>query len=286
MADLSDVTTYLAGVAANAVYPNGTARPSIAGLDCRIFEGWPQAAKLDHDMAGQDDNGNPRPNGAVPNVSVYPMPGTGINVYQILDKTYVITPPAINLTVAVADTVITVTGQPAAGEYITLVLDDAVVCSQVGNTTQALLVALAAQAQGFGYAASSTSTTLTVPFGHSMTVRQGGQAVMGKVTHRQRQAIMVTVWAPTHALRSTLAGAIDNAIKLNNKVSMPDTSQALVIYSRTIQTDEQQVATIYRRDLIFDVEYATVEQFPGYVVTSSTISIAKPDNSAIATALT
>jgi hypothetical protein len=290
VADLSEICDYFALTAASAVYPNGTGSPSAAGIDVRIFSGWPMPDQLDLDLGGKMLSGTPpmpvaRPNGPVANVSIYPMPGTGIAVPQILDETYTITPAAISLGVTVANTVITVTGQPGAGEYLTLVIDDAVVCSQGGTTTQALLAALATQAQGFGYGATATATTLTIVFGHSMVVRQGGQAVLGKVTHRQRQSIMVTVWAPTHVARSALAKAIDGLIKQANKVTMPDTSQALVFYNRTTQSDEQQMATIYRRDLIYDVEYATVEEFPGYVVTSTQVSIAKPDNAAIATAI-
>ena len=67
---------------------------------------------------------------------------------------------------------------------------------------------------------------------------------------------------------------------------MPDTSQALVIYSRTNVSDDRQSTAIYRRDLIYDVEYATVFQFPGYVITSVNVSITNPSNTAIATALT
>ena len=288
MADLSDVTAYLAQATAAAVYPNGASQPSIAVLDCRIYEGWPLPDKLDRDMAGLTDDNPPQPraNGVVPNVSVFPMPGTGVSVYQILDETYVISPAAIASAFEVSGNTITVSGQIAAGEFLTLVIDDAAVCSQSGANAAAMLAALAAEAQSKGYAASATSTTLTVSAGHSLVVRQGGRAVMGKVTHRQRQSVMVTVWAPTHALRTTLAAAIDNWIKRANKVAMPDTSQAVVTYSRTNVIDEQQSATIYRRDLIYDVEYATVEQFPGYTITSTQVSIAKPGNAAIATALT
>ncbi|MBR0693673.1 hypothetical protein [Bradyrhizobium lablabi] len=291
MADLSDVTAYLAQQAAAAVYPNGTSQPSVAAMDCRIFEGWPLPDQLDRDMLGQTLAGSPsapasRPGGTVANVSIYPLPGTGVAVYQILDETYLITPPAISTTFTLVGNLITVSGALSSGEYLTLVIDDAVVCSQTGANVAAMLAALAAQAVAAGYAATSTATTLTIPFGHSLVVRQGGKAVQGKVTHRQRHSIMVTVWAPTHAARSTLASAIDNLIKQSNKVAMPDTSQAIVVYSRTNISDELQAAAIYRRDLIYDVEYATVEQFPAYVITSVQVSIAKPDNSAIATALT
>lgn len=288
MADLSDITAYLAATAASAVYPNGTSSPSVAAMDVRIFEGWPVPDQLDRDMAGETPDNPPlkRAGGPVANVSIFPMQGTGIGVYQILDKTYEITPPVINLTIAIANTVITVTNQPGPGEYLTLVLDDAFVVSQTGATTPALLAAMATQAQGFGYAATSDATTLTVPFGHVMVMRQGGRAVMGKVTHRQRHSIMLTVWAPTQVARTAIAKAIDGVLKQTITVSMPDTSQAIFCYSRTNVSDVQQMQTVYRRDLIFDVEYATVEEFPGFVVTSTNVSIAKPDNAAIATALT
>lgn len=291
MADLSDVTAYLASAAMAAVYPNGTGQPSVAAMDCRIFEGWPIPDQLDRDMLGQQLSGVPpvpvtRPGGTVANVSVFAMPGTGIAVFQQLDNTYLITPPPIATTFALVGNVITVTGQIAVGEYLTLVIDNAVVCSQTGASTAAMLSALATEAQGKGYpSASATATTLTIPFGHALTVRQGGAGVEGRVTHRQRQPIMVTVWSPTQKIRSTLAAAIDNAIKQKIKVVMPDTSQALVIYSRTNVLDDRQSTAIYRRDLIYDVEYATVYQFPGYPITSVNVSIANPSNTAIATAL-
>jgi hypothetical protein len=214
------------------------------------------------------------------------MPGTGIAVYQILDETYVITPPAITSTFALVDHVITVSGTLSPGEYLTLVIDDAFVCSQTGADVAALLAALATQAQGFGYTATSTADTLTIAFGHALVVRQGGAAVMGKVTRRQRHSVMVSVWAPTQVARKQLAAPIDNLIKQTIKVSMPDTSQALVCYSRTNVSDEQQSSTIYRRDLIYDVEYATVEQFEGFVVTSVATSIANFNNSSVVPAIT
>jgi len=291
MADLSDVTAYLANAASTAVYPNGTSQPSVAAMDCRIYEGWPMPDQLDRDMLGQMLSGTPpmpvtRPGGAVANVSVFPMQGTGIGVYQQQDDTYVITPPTISSSFTLVGNLITVSGQIAVGEYLTLVIDNAAVCSQTGANTAAMLAALAAEAISKGYAGTvATATTLTVPFGHSLVVRQGGAAVLGKVTHRQRHSIMVTVWAPTEAVRSTIAAAVDNAIKNKIKVAMPDTSQALIIYNRTNVLDDRQSTAIYRRDLIYDAEYATVFEFPGFVITSVTTSIADPTNTAIATAL-
>jgi hypothetical protein len=168
MADLSDVTAYLATAASNAIYPNGTSQPSIAAIDVRINEGWPIPDQLDRDMLGQMLSGTTpttRPGGVVANVSILPMLGTGSTgiLYQQLDKTYVITPPTISSTFTLVGSLITVTGQIAVGEYLSLVIDNAVVCSQTGASTAAMLAALATEAQGKGYpGASATATTLTI----------------------------------------------------------------------------------------------------------------------------
>lgn len=286
MADLDDITRYLAVEAASAVYPNGTLLPSVANMDVTIFEGWPNAEKLDRDVAGLDDAGAGRLNGPAAQVSVYPMPGTGNAVYQIQDHTYVISPVVLGMAVSVVGNVISVTGQPNTGEFLTLVCDNAVVLSRGGASTAALLAALAADAIAAGYAATSDATSLTVPVGHELVVRQGGRAIMGKVTNRQCQLVMVSVWAPNKVSRGLLAAAIDVEIKKHIRVSMPDTSQAIIKYNRTNQSDEGQMNTIYRRDLIYDVEYATLEVFDAYTVTSVNTTIASLNGPTQATALT
>jgi hypothetical protein len=297
MADLSDVTAYLAQQAANAVYPNGATSPSVASMDCLIYEGWPLGDQLDLDINGQERNATgatvARPGGPRANVSIYPMPGTGVPVYQIQDHTKTIVEPAIGLTATLSGDTVTVSGTSKPGEYITIIADDAYIYSETGANAAAILAALATAAQANYPGASSTATTLTIPVGHSIVMRQGGVGTVGRVTHRQKHAVMITVWAPNRVVRNELAEAIDGLIKQTNRVSFPDTSQAVVVYNRTIVNDEQQAESIYRRDLIYDVEYATVFQFPATVVTSTQVSLvnasgtlASPTTSPIATALT
>jgi len=279
MADLSDVETALANIIGAAIYPNGIGQPSSlpGATSVRIDRGWPVPVTLDADLAA----------GTV-EVTIYSQPGTGAKVYQIQDQTYTIVPVSYGMTPSVASTVITVAGQPNTGEYLTLVVDGSFVFSQTGTSTANLLANLLAAVQVDYPSASATSTTITVPFGHSMVVRQGGVATMGKVIHRQRQMVMVCIWAPTDALRTNVAIACDLAIKENIKITLPDTSQAVICYSRTNITDDKEKANLYRRDLIYECDYATVQQFPAYVVTSvntSVITIGAITN-ATATALT
>lgn len=283
MADLSDVTRLLEQLATSAVYPNGTSQPSVAGMDVRIYEGWPIPTQLDLDVAGQEMAGTPpvpvpRPGGKVCNVSVYPMPGaTNANVFQILDDTYTIVNPNYGLAApTVSGNTITITGQPVTGEYLTVILNNVDVVSSSQITLAAVLNDLVTKINGLnkGYTATTDGvSTLTITGWAYLTVRQGSVGTLAKVTHRQRQGVMVSVWAPDHSSRATLAAAIDVLIKENLVNSLPDTSQCLLTYNRTSQSDEMQAETIYRRDLVYEAEYATLQQFPGYVVTSASFQI-------------
>ncbi|WP_036048702.1 hypothetical protein [Bradyrhizobium sp. Tv2a-2] len=290
MADLSDVTAYLAQQAFIAVYPNGTGSASVAGMDCRIFEGWPLPDQLDNDLTGfMMENGDKvkRPGGVCANVSIFPMLGQGAPVPQIQNKTRTISQPTYGLTFTVVGNTLTVSGQPAAGEYLTIIADDEYVFSRGGATTQAILAALLADAQAAYPQASATSTSLTVPGTHILVVRQGGVGKVGRVIHRQKNSIMVTVWAPNQIARAAFAKAIDVQIKQTIVTTLSDTSQIKVTYNRTNTIDEEQSKGIYRRDLVFDVEYATLEIFDAYVITSTQVSIINlADTTTIATAVT
>lgn len=277
MADLTDVEAKIVAIVDGAIYPNGDSQPSAlpGAAVARIGRGWPIPASLDADLAA----GNVQ-------ITVYPLGGSAPATNQILNETYVITPAAITTQAVLAGNVITVSGTLSTGEFLTLVIDDAVVCSQTGANVAAMLSALAAEAQGHGYAATATATALTVPFGHTLVVRQGGVGVIGRVIHRQIHSIMVSIWAPSDDLRTAAAILADIELKKNIRVAMPDTSQCLLRYSRTISSDQQEKAGLYRRDLIFDAEFATVEQFSGTTITSTQVSVRTPDQSQIANALT
>lgn len=292
MADLSDVTTYLRSAVTAAVYPNGTTNPSvIAPMDVRVAEGWPLPDQLDRDMSGTmlvptSPAPVPRPNGPCCDVSIFPMNGNTATPFQILDETYVISQPVYGLTVTVVGELITLSGTPGAGEYITIIADKNNVYSRSGPTAAVIISSLVADISANYPGVTSTSLSLTIPYSFGLVVRQGGVGVLGKVVHRQRQSVMVTVWAPNRIVRSKLSAAIDVALKSNIRITLPDTSQAIVCYSRTNTSDDKQAATIYRRDLIYDIEYATVEEFPGYVVTSVNGSIINFNNSSVIPAIT
>jgi phage tail protein X len=274
MADLGDVTAALLALATTAVYPSGNAGPSVTSTPVRLFEGWPLADQLDLDMAGnmKVPGGGVTPNGVGPisNVSVFPMAGAGGNPYQVLDYPSVIVPPVYGLTASISSNVLTLTGTPTAGEYLTIIAQNSHVYSRTGASAAAILSALQADAVSDYPSVTATSSTITFPTTSTLQARLGAPGTMGQVTHRQKHAIIVSVWAPTPALRNALAAAIDVVMKENIRITLPDTSEALITYDRAIQSDNFETATVYRRDLYYNVEYATLQQFQAYVVTSVT----------------
>jgi len=257
MADIDDVSNAIASLVSTAVYPNGISQPSISGAQVRIFPGWPIPAQLDADMAA-----------GVSNVSIFPMAGATATPFQILDEFYTIVPPVHGMVVSVVGNAVTLTGTSGSTEFCALVLDKKYAFSETGSTSAVILSALLSDISAIYPSSSISGNTLTISGAAFVVARVGSQGTLGRVVHRQRQGIMVTVWAPLPATRTVLASAVSVSLSANVRVSLPDTSQMILVYNRTSVIDTWEAMTIYRRDMIIDAEYATIEQFPGVEVTA------------------
>ena len=259
MADLGDVTALLASMAVGAVYPTGTGSPSVGGLGVgvKVFEGWPLPASLDSDITA----GNAQ-------VSVYPMGASGSAIFQVLDEQYLVTPAVHGMTAVVSNTKVTLAGAPGASEYATVVADGRYTFTAAGASIPAILSAIAASAAANYPSVSVAGASITFPGSKKLACHIGAPATAAIVTHRQRQPVMVSVWAPNPALRNTLASAVAAALKKVNRLTFPDNSQGVMGFSHEVQHDDRQTASIYRRDLIFNVEYATLDQYQVFEITT------------------
>ncbi len=264
MADLSDVTAYLAQAATAAIYPNGTASPSVAGVDVHIFEGWPLREKLEPDVQG-----------GKPEVSIYPIRGSGsaFVVPQRLDRQQTLVAPVHGMTATVSDESVAVAGAPGTGEYLTITVDRANTYSRAGASIALILAAIAADAATAYPEVSVSGSTITFPGAFALSARPGAPGVAARITHWQRQPVQITVWAPSNEIRSAIAAAIDVALKSELHISLADGSQALIRYSSTTIDDAQVNAGIFRRDLIYDVEYATLDTYAVSEVTSLNVPL-------------
>ena len=258
MADLADVVNLLGEMSASAAYPNGTSQASVINAAVKVVADWPLAADVDAAMAA---------NTAI--VSVYPTGGNS-NTHQIVDDLpYIVTPAVHGLTAAVSGQTVTLSGTPGAGEFASIIVNKTNSYSHTGASAAAILAAIASDAAAAFPGVSAAGNAITWPSTvHSLVCRIGATATAGRVTHRQKAMIRVTVWASTPGVRDTLAAAVDVALKQVNRLTMPDGTQAIMAADHSMQVDERQTALIYRRDMIFNVEYATTLQYPVVEITT------------------
>ncbi|WP_369606278.1 hypothetical protein [Serratia marcescens] len=247
MADLSDVMSYLAGTIAAMVYPNGTSNPSIAGVRIRVYPGWPLPNELETQLkAGNVD------------ISIYPLGSERKKPIGIGRPYYIIDPGTPTITATVSGQAVTFSGTISVPQNIYLLINGNGYHHPVQPTDTLTSIAT-------GYAttiagATSAGPTLTVPSAREIIARVGAIGSAARELKRQEKEFQICVWAPTPALRDMIGGAIDALLSESSDSVFSDQSHGIVRYCRTSQTDEKQkFNTLYRRDVVYSVEYATTQ---------------------------
>jgi hypothetical protein len=103
-----------------------------------------------------------------------------------------------------------------------------------------------------------TQSTLTVPGAGDLLARVVADAIAQCETRRQEQHFRVTCWCPTPMTRDAAATAIDQALSGRRFIDLPDGTSGRLNYVGTTVFDQSQNARLYRRDLNYGVEYATI----------------------------
>jgi len=92
----------------------------------------------------------------------------------------------------------------------------------------------------------------------------GAQGVSIREVRRQTRIFQITVWAGCHNRRDPVAAAIDAALAAVTRLPLPDGSQGVLTYASSAQDDDQQKQGIYRRDLLYAINYATTQAEANY----------------------
>jgi len=259
MADVVDVMSALVAAMAQVIYPNGTAQPSVTGLATVIYAGWPQSSQLDKDLAAFNTGG-----GRV-HVTVYAT-GTEKNTTRYSTDWLQLTQPAQTVTLVVAGQTITVGGTVSVPQNTAILVNGLpyTYAVQANDTLTTIATALAVQIPG----ASNTGPVITLPATARIQAgRVGGAGTMFREVRRQQRAVQLTIWADTPAHREATAQAIDVALAATEFVTLSDQTAARIIYQSSRLDDGTQKANLYRRDLIYSVEYATTQTSAATTVT-------------------
>lgn len=248
MADLSDVTNTLASLADAAVYPNGDAAASVTGGSITIAPGWPNPKQLDGVLAA----GNAM-------VTVYPMPGMDANTTRFLmEEPFATSTPTASLTMTVSNNTVTVGGTIKAGEAAFISVNNNPYSHQVlsTDTTATIATALAGLIPNATVSGSVVTVGGTV---FNLVASVSAIASLQTEIARQKRVFLITAWCPSPSVRDTIAKAIDVYMKSFQglRITLPDNTYAVLIYRGTLETDDLSTRNIYRRDLRYEVEYAT-----------------------------
>lgn len=255
MADLSDVENAIVSTVASAVYPNGSnGQPSVVSNDAgtalpvKIYRGWPVPAQLDTDLAA-----------GTANISVFSR-GTGTNRTKYTPIFDTVSTPTPTVSATVVDNTITITGAGSTTtQYVSVILGiwEAVSYTVTpADTPTTIAAALAALISQY-VPATPAAGVVTVTSSIILKAVVGVQVAQLEEIRRQSEAIQITLWCPTPKTRDNLAVCLEPTLANTVFLPLADTSVARFRYGSTVVSDDRETVQLYRRDLFYDVEYAT-----------------------------
>ena len=246
MADLSDVETALLALLSTNLFPQGVGAPSAVGGALRLYRGWPVTAALSGDIAA-----------GIPNVSVFAVPQSTRNTTRWgVQRSRPASMPGTS--VVVVGNTLTIGGLPAAGDVVGLLIGGTpyVYPVQAVDTPTSIAAGLSDLAQA-EFPCLQAASQLTFPTAPSLIARVVAATSVVSEWARQEQGFRVSVWTSDPAARDTLSSAIGKGLAPIAFLTLVDGTAARLRYRATTTIDEDRDASLYRRDLIYDVEYAT-----------------------------
>ena len=279
MADATDVENALVSLIAATLYPNGTGQPSAAGgVPCMVYAGWPVPAQLDADLAA----------GKV-HVSVFPR-AEERNTTRFSQDLQTLSTNTATLTLTISGQTITVGGSvpPANNPHNVVVLANGkpyVYAVQTGDTRNSIAAALRALIVADIAGTSVAGAVVTLPGSARIgAVRVGVTGTAISEVRRVERHFQVTIWADTPVHRDAVAKPVDLALATTKFLEMPDGFAARLIYRNSPISDSLQKTRLFRRDLIYSVEYALTQTETETQITQVQLGVAvTPDGATQAT---
>ncbi len=255
MADIFDVETVIAGLVNDAIYPNGTSQPSIAGINVLTRTGWPERTLIDNAM----QSGSAL-------ISVF---GTkSVRDCTRFERYFQAgTLSAPTLTVDVTDTTITIGGTVTLPQAINVIFNKIGYGYSVlqNDTITTIATAVAALIPG----ATSIGPVITLTNVISFTARVVTAYTASEELIRVDQVFMIRCWCPNFTVRPIIGQAVLQQMMLNYHITLPDNFSGLVRNDHYFDNDDIQKLILYVRDIYLTVQYPTT-------LTQSFTTIADP----------
>lgn len=246
MADVSDVESALAVAVVSALYPAGVGSPSVTGQQVRVYRGWPLTGPLGIDLGA-----------GIANVSIFAVPGATRNTTRWA-PTMQTTAGVPSLTVNSAGGSVTFGGTGGVGQLAGVLVDGRafVYRGRSGDTATLVAATLADQIRNV-QACWLSGMTLSCPGSVRLIGRVAADGLVQTEWTRQQQGFRISAWCPDPVTRDVICSALGGALAATSFVALADGTGGRIRYRATSSFDDAQDAQMYRRDLIYDVEYPT-----------------------------
>jgi hypothetical protein len=255
MADQSDVEDALARLIAAALYPDGTDAPSAIGHTSRVFRGWPNAGALDGDLAA----------GRV-NITVFAEARHQRNTTRWAEEWQMQAVRVPTFAVAVAGHEATIAGTGGAGMLVGLQVDTLSVVHRTlaGETAELVAASLADKLRALGRVALASGAVVRVPGAGFLLGRVVADQAAMRETKRQSQDFRISLWCPDAASRDAAGSLVDRSLSALNFLPLADGAAGRLRFVSSLLFDQSVNARLYRRDLVYAVEYPTtvIEALP------------------------
>lgn len=273
MADQSDVEQALVLAIAAALYPTGVpgGDPPLSVLNCgaRVGRGWPNETALDADLRA-----------SILNVSVYPRNGVERNTTRFAATWQEGAVSPTTLTLTQVGGVVTVGGAQPAPFYLhnfAIMVDGHVFLFETGSTDtpSTIAAALGAEINAAIGGVTVSGAAITLPATANVTALEVG--TVGQMTRevsRQEKQFQVTIWAFNPVIRDQAASLLKPTLDATEFLTLADGSSARLVYAMSYQTDAPEKEILYRRDLIYLIEWATLQVQTISQVVATTVATA------------
>jgi hypothetical protein len=265
LADLTDVFSALKTAVLATLYPPSGTVPTngispVANAMVEVGSGWPTANDLDV-VAASTTPGNP----LRLIVSTYCLPGFQ-NTTRYPRKWQDMQPGVATLTASVDPTgaVVTLGGAVSSPQNVAVITNRQAFsyAVQPKDTLASIASGLAALISA-ATPASASGAAITIPSAHSLVARVGYVTTAGEEVMREKRRFLVAFWAPTPQVRDAASTPVKLALAIPHFLTLSDNTAARIVLCNDMFLDTPEKAGLYRRDLTYEIEYATFQTAPG-----------------------
>ncbi len=212
----------------------------------RIYRGWPNTAALDADLAA----------GRV-NVTVFPVPGATRNTTRYAPD-WLPDPVTPTLTVTVAGATATFAGTADPGQLAGLLVEGRLRPPH-RRRRHPRPGRRHPRRRHHAHPAALPPAPASPARRRHLVARTAADATAAQELRRQQQAFRITAWCPTPDLRDAACEAIDVACAATPFLTLAGGSAGRLRFASTTTFDHRQDAALYRRDLLYTVEFPTTQ---------------------------